>query len=112
MWPDPEDPKTAQQAKQARHERYLMAPPWLAFGFFPRGSNGYWTPGVRDIVNQVMGHAHYMPGTDGAISKPSVRQLVHQYDWQLQVHQEAAKHGMLFANRGDQVQDLKVRGCL
>jgi hypothetical protein len=44
MWADPEDPTTLSAAVAAAEERYLMAPSWLMFGFYPRGSKGWWLP--------------------------------------------------------------------
>jgi hypothetical protein len=44
MWADPEDPATLPVAVAAAEERYLMAPSWLMFGFYPRGSKGWWLP--------------------------------------------------------------------
>eukprot|EP00798_Chlamydomonas_sp_ICE-L_P010222 gene10221-8139_t len=37
MWPDPEDPSSAQAAEQTPREKFLFAPPFLMFGYFPRG---------------------------------------------------------------------------
>jgi hypothetical protein len=43
-------------------------------------------------MSQVIGHAHYSPGTDGWASKPSIRQLVGLFDWTA-AHEAAAEGG-------------------
>eukprot|EP00798_Chlamydomonas_sp_ICE-L_P030037 gene30037-17930_t len=40
MWPDLEDPNTQEEVKAIAQEKYLFAPPFLLFGWFPRGRLG------------------------------------------------------------------------
>ncbi len=99
LWPDPEDPSTIDAVSRTPHEKFAFAPPWLIFGFLPRGSRGWWLPDdTTGVVNQVIGHAHYLPPADNGIAKLVVRQLHGMYDW------DAARElspgvGAFFANK-------------
>lgn len=43
-------------------------PPWMVLGYFPRGRLGYWSTDLlgSERPQQVIGHAHYIPGRHNA----------------------------------------------
>ncbi len=46
----------------------------------------------------MIGHAHYLPGTHGTISKALVKQLVYRADWDLAHDLARPKQEVFFAN--------------
>eukprot|EP00798_Chlamydomonas_sp_ICE-L_P013145 gene13144-3467_t len=84
MWPDPEDRQTAEAATAVPTEPFLFAPPFLMFGYYPRGRLGYWIPEALrgGPVQQVLGHLHYNPtGQMAQISKLIAKHSVRMFDW-------------------------------
>ena len=61
MWPDPEDPGQEAAARAQPPEAFLFAPLWVVTGMYVRGRVGWWHL-ARPVPQQVIGHAHYLPG--------------------------------------------------
>eukprot|EP00798_Chlamydomonas_sp_ICE-L_P014413 gene14413-20407_t len=55
MWPDPENLKDLEAARSTPTENFLFAPPFLIFGYYPRGRLGFRHQQGR-ATRQVIGH--------------------------------------------------------
>ena len=52
MWLDPEDPSNAAAADRVPKETFAFFPDWLGCGYWLRGRQGYWNPGITGNIAQ------------------------------------------------------------